>query len=378
MRSGPGCDKLSSKFFEERAIMVGDTVVKSNTEIVREYVDRVFNEHNLDQASTYLAPEVKWHGGTLGTIEGRENVTQMLRGFIGALPDLHAAEQDVVADGRWRGSARRRRGDAPGKSSRHPADRSPRALGRSRRVPADQRNDYRGVGRRRHNSDPVSGRRVHTAVALLMSTTATSTTTPETGEWSVWHIDPSHSVAEFSVRHMMVTNVKGRFMGISGNIVDAREDPNYSSVKAAIDVTTLITGDPQRDEHLRSPDFFDIAKYPSITFESRKISGSRDKFTVTGDLTIHGVTREVRLDVTFNGTGTNPLGKIVAGFTAETRINRKDFGLNWNMALEAGGFLVGDEAKIVIELEAVRDDPLREPGGPLREPQDRTPSGDAS
>jgi len=211
-----------------------------------------------------------------------------------------------------------------------------------------------------------------------MSTTATSTTTPETGEWSVWHIDPSHSVAEFSVRHMMVTNVKGRFMGISGNIVDAREDPNYSSVKAAIDVTTLITGDPQRDEHLRSPDFFDIAKYPSIAFESRKISGSRDKFTVTGDLTIHGVTREVRLDVTFNGTGTNPLGKIVAGFTAETRINRKDFGLNWNMALEAGGFLVGDEAKIVIELEAVRDDPLREPGGPLREPQDRTPSGDAS
>jgi len=211
-----------------------------------------------------------------------------------------------------------------------------------------------------------------------MSTTATSTTTPETGEWSVWHIDPSHSVAEFSVRHMMVTNVKGRFMGISGNIVDAREDPNYSSVKAAIDVTTLITGDPQRDEHLRSPDFFYIAKYPSITFESRKISGSRDKFTVTGDLTIHGVTREVRLDVTFNGTGTNPLGKIVAGFTAETRINRKDFGLNWNMALEAGGFLVGDEAKIVIELEAVRDDPLREPGGPLREPQDRTPSGDAS
>ena len=211
-----------------------------------------------------------------------------------------------------------------------------------------------------------------------MSTTATSTTTPGTGEWSVWHIDPSHSVAEFSVRHMMVTNAKGRFMGISGNIVDAREDPNYSSVKAAIDVTTLITGDPQRDEHLRSPDFFDIAKYPSITFESRKISGSRDKFTVTGDLTIHGVTREVRLDVTFNGTGTNPLGKIVAGFTAETRINRKDFGLNWNMALEAGGFLVGDEAKIVIELEAVRDDPLREPGGPLREPQDRTPSGDAS
>ncbi len=197
-----------------------------------------------------------------------------------------------------------------------------------------------------------------------MSSTAPSTTTPEARAWSVWHIDPSHSLAEFSVRHMMVTNVKGRFTGISGSIVDAGEDPKYSSVKAAIDVTTLITGDPQRDEHLRSPDFFDIARYPSIAFESRKISGTRDKFTVTGDLTIHGVTREVQLDVTFNGTGTNPLGKAVAGFTAETKLNRKDFGLNWNMALEAGGFLVGDEARVVLELEAVRED--------------RTPSGEAT
>src|SRR5438445_11175400 len=117
MRSGPGCDKLSSKFFEERAIMVGDTVVKSNTEIVREYVDRVFNEHNLDQASTYLAPEVKWHGGTLGTIEGRENVTQMLRGRIGALPELHAAEQDVVAAGD--GVALRSVADATHDGDRH-------------------------------------------------------------------------------------------------------------------------------------------------------------------------------------------------------------------------------------------------------------------
>jgi polyisoprenoid-binding protein YceI len=155
---------------------------------------------------------------------------------------------------------------------------------------------------------------------------------------------------------MMVTNVRGRFTGISGSIVDAGEDPKYSSVKAAIDVTTLITGDPQRDEHLHSPDFFDVARYPSITFESRRISGSRANFTVIGDLTIRGQTREVKLDVTFNGTGINPLGKTVAGFTAETKINRKDFGLNWNMALEAGGFLVGDEAKLLIELEAVREE----------------------
>ena len=104
----------------------------------------------------------------------------------------------------------------------------------------------------------------------------------------------------------------------------------------------LITGDPQRDEHLRSPDFFDVANHPTMTFESRSISGSREHFKVTGDLTIRGQTREVTLDVTFNGIGTNPLGQPVAGFTAETQINRKDFGLNWNMALEAGGVLVGD------------------------------------
>jgi len=190
-----------------------------------------------------------------------------------------------------------------------------------------------------------------------MATTTEGAATPEARNYSVWHIDPSHSLAEFSVRHMMVTNVRGRFTGISGTIVDAGEDPIYSSVKSAIDVTTLVTGDPQRDEHLRSPDFFDVAKYPVISFESRKISGSREKFRITGDLSVHGVTREIVLDVTFNGTGTNPLGKTVAGFTAETKINRKDFGLNWNMALEAGGFLVGDEAKILIEMEAVREDP---------------------
>ena len=192
----------------------------------------------------------------------------------------------------------------------------------------------------------------------MMSTTDASMTGPQVDSWSAWHIDPAHSLVEFSVRHMMLSNVRGRFTGISGTVVDAGEDPKRSPVKAAIDVTTLITGDPRRDEHLRSADFFDVATYPSMTFESRRITGSRDKFTVTGDLTIHGQTREVTLDVTFNGTGTNPLGQTVAGFTAETKINRKDFGLNWNMALEAGGFLVGDEAKVSIELEAVRNDPV--------------------
>lgn len=190
-----------------------------------------------------------------------------------------------------------------------------------------------------------------------MPTVAEANTPPTTQTWSVWHIDPRHSLAQFSVKHMMLSKVRGQFAGVSGTIVDAGDDPKRSSVKAAIDVTTLITGDPQRDEHLRSPDFFDAANHPTMTFESRSISGAREHFKVTGDLTIRGQTREVTLDVTFNGLGTNPLGQAVAGFTAVTQLNRKEFGLNWNMALEAGGFLVGDTATIEIELEAVREDP---------------------
>ncbi len=190
-----------------------------------------------------------------------------------------------------------------------------------------------------------------------MSLVAEANTAPTTHTWSAWHIDPRHSLAQFSVRHMMLSKVRGQFTGISGTIADAADDPKRSSVKAAIDVTTLITGDPQRDEHLRSPDFFDVANHPTMTFESRSISGSREQFKVTGDLTIRGQTREVTLDVTFNGLGTNPLGQAVAGFTAVTQLNRKDFGLNWNVALEAGGVLVGDTAALEIELEAVREDP---------------------
>ncbi len=192
-----------------------------------------------------------------------------------------------------------------------------------------------------------------------MSLVAETNTAPTPQRWSAWHIDPRHSLAQFSVRHMMLSKVRGQFTGVSGTIVDAADDPKRSSVKAAIDVTTLITGDPQRDGHLRSPDFFDVANHPTMTFESRRIAGSREHFTVTGDLTMRGQTREVTLDVTFNGVGTNPLGQTVAGFTAATQLNRKDFGLNWNMALEAGGFLVGDTAAIEIELEAVRQDAPR-------------------
>ena len=183
---------------------------------------------------------------------------------------------------------------------------------------------------------------------------ATSPSAQQTTQ-STWQIDPAHSLVEFSVRHMMFSTVKGRFTGLQGTIVDVADDPTQSSVEVSIDASSVTTGDDGRDGHLRSADFFNAEQYPTIGFTSRRIQGSREEFTLTGDLTMHGVTREVTLDVTLNGVGTNPYGKTIAGFSAETKINRKDWGLNWNVGLEAGGVLVSDQLKISIELEAVKD-----------------------
>ncbi len=171
---------------------------------------------------------------------------------------------------------------------------------------------------------------------------------------STWNIDPSHSTVEFSVRHLMVSTVKGRFNTIQGSIVDVTEDPTRSSVEVVIDPASINTNDDKRDGHLRSPDFFDVEKFPKITFKSTRIEGSRDHFTLTGDLTIRDQTRPITLDVTFNGRGTNPYGGEMASFSAETKLNRKDFGLNWNVALEAGGVMVSDQFKVSLEIEAVK------------------------
>jgi polyisoprenoid-binding protein YceI len=183
----------------------------------------------------------------------------------------------------------------------------------------------------------------------------TTTLAPATTTTTTWQIDPSHSLVELSVRHMMVSTVKGRFTAVQGSIVTADEDPTLASVTASIDASSIATGDANRDAHLRSADFLDVEHFPTITFTSKRIEGSRDEFTLVGDLTLHGVTREVALEVTFNGQGTNPYGKTVAGFTAETKLNRKDWGLGWNVALEAGGVLVSDQIKVAIELQVVRD-----------------------
>jgi len=171
----------------------------------------------------------------------------------------------------------------------------------------------------------------------------------------VYQIDPVHSAAHFSVRHLMVSNVRGEFTKLSGSLAFDASNPANSSVEAHVEVASINTRDEQRDTHLKSPDFFDAAKFPELTFRSRQVTKQGEGLQVKGDLTIHGVTRQVMLAVEGpTAEVKDPWGGYRIGATAETKIHRKDFGLTWNMALEAGGMLVGDEVKITIELEAVR------------------------
>jgi polyisoprenoid-binding protein YceI len=179
--------------------------------------------------------------------------------------------------------------------------------------------------------------------------TETRTTT------STWNIDPSHSTIEFQAKHMMFTTVKGAFKGIEGTIEFDEANPAASSAQATIDATSIDTRSEQRDAHLKSADFFDVEKFPTISFKSTTVElQGNERAKVTGDLSIRDVTRPVTLDVTLNGAGVTPFGTRAAGFTAETTINRKDFGLNWNVALETGGVLVSDTIKITVEIQAVK------------------------
>lgn len=168
-----------------------------------------------------------------------------------------------------------------------------------------------------------------------------------------WDIDPAHSTVEFSVRHMMFSKVKGRFTGFRGAVTVA-DDPAQSSVEAVIDVASVDTGDEKRDAHLRGPDFLDTERYPEMTFVSRAVRQDRDRHLVVGDLSLHGVTRPVELELTLNGVGTDPFGGTRAAFSATTELSRKEFGLEWNVALETGGVLVGDKVQVSLEIQATR------------------------
>ncbi|MDD2541225.1 MAG: YceI family protein [Desulfuromonadaceae bacterium] len=171
-----------------------------------------------------------------------------------------------------------------------------------------------------------------------------------------WNIDPDHSNVAFRVKHLMVSNVRGNFEKFAGNVEINDKDITKSKVKVTIDTNSISTNVQKRDEHLRSADFFDVANYPTMTFISKKMvkSGS-SALKVTGDLTIHGITKEVVLNVEpLSKESKDPWGNIRRGTSAETRINRKDFGLVWNKAVETGGVLVGDEITISLDIEMIK------------------------
>lgn len=171
-----------------------------------------------------------------------------------------------------------------------------------------------------------------------------------------WQIDPAHTNVEFTVRHMMISNVKGQFQKTSGTITTDGSNQASAKIDATIDVTSIDTRVEKRDAHLKSPAFLDVDKFPTITFKSTKVEAAGPgKWKVTGDLTLHGVTKPVVLEVEASGTPiTDPMGNTRAGAAATTKINRKDFGLIWNQPLETGGVLVGDEVAISIDVEAIK------------------------
>jgi polyisoprenoid-binding protein YceI len=173
----------------------------------------------------------------------------------------------------------------------------------------------------------------------------------------VWAIDPSHSTAGFSVRHLVISQVRGDFTKFSGTMKLDEADLARSTVEASIDVSSVDTRVPDRDAHLRSPDFFDVARYPTMTFRSTRVAAAgKDRLAVTGDLTLHGMTRPVTLEVATSPAVKGMFGETRRGFSATARISRKDFGLTWNKLVEAGP-AVGDEVVIALDVEAVKDQP---------------------
>jgi len=180
------------------------------------------------------------------------------------------------------------------------------------------------------------------------------TTMTQTPGITIWTIDPSHSNVEFAVRHMMIATVKGRFGDVAGTLVLDEANPPRSRMEVRIQAASIDTRTEQRDQHLRSADFFDVARFPEITFASSRVEPAGDAYDVTGRLTMHGVAREVVLRAAEEGRTRDPWGNDRVAFSATAKLNRKDFGLGWNQLLETGGLVVGDDIRIVLDVELVR------------------------
>jgi polyisoprenoid-binding protein YceI len=185
--------------------------------------------------------------------------------------------------------------------------------------------------------------------------TATAQATPAAkGAKTAWKLDPVHSIVEFSAKHLMITTVKGRITDVEGTIYTDEKDPKNSSVEATLKAISIDTRTDQRDQHLRSADFLNVEKFPEIKFRSTRIEGSKAEFKLTGDLTIRDVTKPITLDVQFEGETKDPWGGLRVGFSAKGKIDRRDWGLTWNQALETGGVVVGNDIKIELEVQAVK------------------------
>ena len=183
---------------------------------------------------------------------------------------------------------------------------------------------------------------------------ATTTVTPTST--ITWKIDPAHSSADFKVKHMMISNVKGSFSGITGTLLEHPGDHALSQLDATIDVSTISTGDANRDTHLKSPEFFHHEQHPHMTFKSTKVVKKGEaEYDVTGDMTLHGVTKPVTFAVEGpSAPGKDLYGNTRIGLSATTKINRKDFGLEWNAALETGGILIGEDVHIALEVQFIK------------------------
>jgi polyisoprenoid-binding protein YceI len=199
-------------------------------------------------------------------------------------------------------------------------------------------------------------RKTALATLALSAALAGLSAFPAAAATTTWQIDPAHTAAGFAVRHLMISTVRGQFKGVTGSVVWDDQDISKSLIDVTIDAKTIDTSEPKRDEDLKSEKFFDVAKYPTITFKSKRIENvSAGKLKVTGDLTIHGVTKEVVLDVEGPSNAVkDPWGNTRVAASATTKVNRQDYGVKWNASIDGGGVVVGDDVNITIDLEMIK------------------------